>query len=99
VESHGEPIPLLSRRPPRKPRVKTTLYRYYDKDWNLLYVGITSSAHGRGVQHSRTAPWWLDVAYATIRHFGSRNTALAAELLAIRSEHPRFNRAGIPYWA
>lgn len=74
--------------------MNTSLYRYFDKDGQLLYVGITKSLFNRQDQHSRTQPWWNDVASATFEHFDDRDIALAFEEQAIYSEWPLYNKAG-----
>lgn len=71
----------------------TQLYRHWDKDDNLLYVGISLSAVQRTSQHKRLAGWFPKVTKITIEHFDSREAALKAEKKAIRKEEPRFNKA------
>jgi len=71
----------------------TTLYRYYDKDGKLLYVGITGDNTKRQSQHRRNAFWFGEIASATFEHFGSRQEALDAESRAIDNENPKHNVA------
>jgi hypothetical protein len=70
----------------------TTLYRFFDAAGQLLYVGITSDLPTRLRTHNRLQNWWRDVVQTTLEHFDSREAARAAELRAIRNEHPCFNR-------
>lgn len=42
------------------------LYRLYDVDNRLLYVGITWNPFVRWTAHSRKHSWWADVAYAQV---------------------------------
>jgi len=70
----------------------TTLYRFFDAAGHLLYVGITSDLPTRLRTHNRLQNWWRDVVRTTLEHFDSREAARAAELVAIRDEHPRYNR-------
>jgi hypothetical protein len=72
----------------------TDLYRYYDADGQLLYVGISLSAVARASQHRSEKGWWRDVARMTVEHLPSRAEAVAAELEAIRTEAPIHNVAG-----
>ncbi|MDX3109558.1 GIY-YIG nuclease family protein [Nonomuraea angiospora] len=72
----------------------TTLYRFFDADGTLLYVGITDSPLGRHGQHAATQRWWHLVKTATFEHHPTRDLALAAETEAIKTEHPAFNAAG-----
>ncbi|MEU2443522.1 GIY-YIG nuclease family protein [Streptomyces althioticus] len=75
----------------------TALYRFFDADGALLYVGITADLEQRWSSHQRK-PWWPDVAKKTVEWHDTRPVALAAELEAIKSEAPRYNVAGSP-WA
>jgi hypothetical protein len=72
----------------------TTLYRYFDSEGQLLYVGVTKNQFQRQDQHSKIQPWWTDVASATFTHYESRNAAFAAEVYAIANDLPRYNKAG-----
>jgi len=69
----------------------TQLYRHYDKDDNLLYVGISLSAYARLSQHKLHSEWAKESAKMTIENFNNRNDALRAEKNAIEIEKPRFN--------
>ncbi|MEV4381595.1 GIY-YIG nuclease family protein [Streptosporangium sp. NPDC049644] len=71
-----------------------TLYRFFDQDGTLLYIGITESPLVRLDGHAATQPWWGEVRSATYEHFQSRAEAREAELNAIRSERPAFNVEG-----
>src|SRR5689334_18376041 len=73
--------------------VWTTLYRYFDKEGELLYVGITSAWHLRLKGHSARSPWWLRAATVSLTHYQTRAEALAEEARAISHEHPLYNRA------
>lgn len=73
---------------------KTTLYRYFDSEGRLLYVGITGNQFNRLDQHSKTQPWWLEVHTGSFQHFQTRQEALDAEAYAIGSELPKYNKAG-----
>lgn len=69
------------------------LYRLYDADTNLLYVGISGSAIRRAAQHARQKSWWDQVASIDIVHLGvaNRDQAEAIEEAVIRHERPRYN--------
>jgi predicted GIY-YIG superfamily endonuclease len=73
-----------------KPHV---LYRYFDADDNLLYVGITNSPLSRMSQHFRDKGWFAKAARTTYEHFASRPELEAAEVKAIQSEKPKYNIA------
>ena len=72
----------------------TTLYRLYAADGALLYVGIAGNPGRRFEQHRKDKPWWGDVATTHLQHFPTREEAMAAELEAIRTEHPTHNIVG-----
>lgn len=70
----------------------TTLYRLYDVDAVLLYVGISWNPGQRfTLGHSLDKPWWADVAHTTLEHFPTRAAALVAERAAIVAERPLHN--------
>lgn len=70
----------------------TTLYRFFDSDGTLLYVGITSWVEGRFSEHRRLKPW-EKVAVITLEHLPTRRAAFAAEAKAIKAELPLWNIA------
>lgn len=73
-------------------RVQTALYRYWDTDSQLLYVGIASNPSQRLAEHRRSgAPWVKFAAQTTQEWFPSRREAAAAERAAIETESPIFN--------
>jgi predicted GIY-YIG superfamily endonuclease len=73
-----------------------TLYRFYDENDNLLYVGITNTWYQRFHQHERKSGWFSHVTHATFESYESREAVEAAELVAIKTENPQFNKASNP---
>jgi DNA-binding transcriptional regulator YhcF (GntR family)/predicted GIY-YIG superfamily endonuclease len=73
------------------PRQRTALYRLYDADDRLLYVGITSNPNERFGHHAATKAWWPEVARRDIEWRDTRPEAEAAEIEAIRAEAPLYN--------
>jgi hypothetical protein len=69
------------------------LYRMFDTDGVLLYVGVTASIGGRVRVHNLSERY-RQVTTITLEWFGDRLAAEAAELDAIAAEHPRWNVAG-----
>lgn len=67
------------------------LYRFFDGDGRLLYVGISSNAIRRLRQHATSASWFDFVRRITIDPIGSREDALRAERDAILNEKPVYN--------
>jgi hypothetical protein len=70
---------------------QTELYRHFDADGNLLYVGISLSVLHRLRRHRQKSAWFGRIVRITIERFATREIALAAEKAAIQVEHPRFN--------
>lgn len=69
----------------------TDLYRYFDRQGRLLYVGISKSAVVRAMQHERLARWWDSWATMTRTVYPNRDLASDAERYAIVHERPLFN--------
>lgn len=69
----------------------THLYRHFDAEGALLYVGISLSAVNRLSQHKDCSHWFDDIARVDIETFPSRHEALRAEKAAILAENPRHN--------
>lgn len=73
------------------PRSRCTLYRLFDADSNLLYVGIATNPQARFRTHRGDKAWWPAVASVTLTEFATRSDAAAAEKEAIRNESPLHN--------
>lgn len=68
------------------------LYRFYSASGELLYVGITVDPGRRFPQHQSNKPWWHEVSGITLSDpYPDRESAAAAERLAIEVEAPRYN--------
>ncbi|KAB1979478.1 GntR family transcriptional regulator [Streptomyces triticiradicis] len=71
---------------------RTALYRYFDDNDDLLYIGISIDPDGRLQAHrDNHEPWAPAVARRTIEWLDSRPLALEAEEEAIKTERPRCN--------
>ena len=70
---------------------RTALYRYFDAEGRLLYVGVSLSAIQRQMAHEASSPWYRSHASMTTEWFASRAKALQAERTAIISEEPAYN--------
>jgi predicted GIY-YIG superfamily endonuclease len=68
-----------------------TLYRFYDVDGRLLYIGRTMNPSARFKQHKADKDWWPEVAEIKMRQFESSHDLDIAERLAIRQESPAHN--------
>jgi hypothetical protein len=71
--------------------VTYTLYRFYNAEGRLLYVGWTSRALVRWVEHTRYQPWWSEVSHIRVEHLPTADDAREAEIRAIRNENPLYN--------
>lgn len=73
----------------------TSVYRLYDPDGGLLYVGITCRLVSRMLQHRRSQSWGDDIAFVEWDEFADDRAAAAVEeRRAIREERPRHNVQG-----
>lgn len=71
--------------------MQTALYRFFDADGSLLYVGIANDPRPRWSCHAGEKRWWGEVETKTIDWFATREEAENAEIAAIVSERPRYN--------
>ena len=74
--------------------LQTELYRHFDADGQLLYVGISYRMPGRTNEHARRSSWFAKVARTTTETFPNKRAAMDAELRAIKTERPIYNRMG-----
>lgn len=68
------------------------VYRCYEADGGLLYVGCTQDVDRRLSEHRRVQFWAPRIARVEVVSYPSAVEALAAEKTAILTEQPRFNR-------
>lgn len=77
-----------------EPSQRTALYRYFDVNRDLLYVGISIDPDERWKQHRYSSKKWPAlVSYRTDQWLNSKWEAEEAEIEAIKAEKPRFNGA------
>ena len=69
----------------------TALYRHYDRNGKLLYVGISISAFTRFMSHRTKSKWACEIAAMTIEACADRAEALERERAAIQAERPLWN--------
>lgn len=67
------------------------LYRFFGRDDELLYIGITFDLPARLAAHRKGKHWWSDIVRIGIESHTSRKAALEAERQAIIAEQPRWN--------
>lgn len=68
------------------------LYRHFDSDGVLLYVGISGQLGARTKQHQRSARWFEQISHITVEHFPTRQQVVEAEMRAIYNERPVYNK-------
>jgi predicted GIY-YIG superfamily endonuclease len=73
-----------------------TLYRFFDSEGRLLYVGISKFFEARLKQHYRNSSWFFESHSVTLEHYETREQVEQAEAKAIRTESPLHNKAGLP---
>ena len=69
----------------------TDLYRHFDSNGTLLYVGISLSTLNRLGQHKDNSRWYNSISNITIEKFNTREEALLAEKNSIINERPYYN--------
>jgi len=74
------------------PQRRTAVYRLYDRNQRLLYVGIAHDTKVRWRQHAREKDWWGQVHWRTAIWHNSRLGAAIEEYCAIRFENPIYNK-------
>jgi len=72
----------------------TQLYRHFDAQGQLLYVGISLSAVARLTQHRNSSDWYSQISRVEIQRFDTRSEAEGAEWEAIQKEKPIHNIIG-----
>jgi predicted GIY-YIG superfamily endonuclease len=72
------------------------LYRFFDANHNLLYVGISNNWQARLKQHYKDSEFHWETAYITLEHFNTREQVEEAEKIAIANESPKYNKAFNP---
>lgn len=70
--------------------MKTSLYRHFNENDVLLYVGISKNAIARLRGHKDKC-WYDEIAYITIQRHETRQAALRSEAIAIRDEGALYN--------
>lgn len=68
------------------------LYRFFDSNNDLLYVGITNDPVERFEWHAKNSMWWNYSTRREIEEKTSRRQAFRDETKAIKAERPIFNK-------
>jgi predicted GIY-YIG superfamily endonuclease len=71
------------------------VYRCFDAQGNLLYIGASYNAVKRLSEHRGWSAYWFHKCKRVdVQHFDNRQDALLAEAMAIRTENPLYNTVG-----
>lgn len=68
------------------------VYRMFDANGALLYIGMSNDFAYRLWQHMSEKPWAHEIAKQTVTRYASRQEAEDAEAAAIAAEAPRYNK-------
>jgi excinuclease UvrABC nuclease subunit len=77
---------------------ETAVYRIYDQDGSLLYVGMGRNPMNRWAAHAENHAWWPRAASFRVEWYATRKEAFDVELQAIRTEDPECNIHSRPGW-
>lgn len=83
---------------------RTALYRHYDAEGRLLYVGVSTDPNRRQLYHQSKADWIGLSVKVDVEWHRTRSAALASEAKAIFEESPVYNlqhadKTGVKYAA
>ena len=68
------------------------LYRFFDSQGDLLYVGQTCNLNQRIDNHRLSKPWWHEVADCRVEFLSDQCALDEAERRAVVTESPRHNK-------
>ena len=68
------------------------LYRHFDTRGTLLYIGISGDFEKREGNHKSASMWRSFLARTAVEQFEEKPEVIAAERVAIETEHPVFNK-------
>lgn len=85
-------LPVVRSKKKNKGAESFALYRAYNSEGILIYIGKTWNVGQRMASHAGGSEWWDEAINITIeRSFDSYEDLTAAETLAIRKEQPKHN--------
>jgi predicted GIY-YIG superfamily endonuclease len=67
------------------------LYRHFDKDDTLLYIGVSLNPFKRLNDHKKQSSWFAKISNVTVDKYPNREEVLKAERHAIITEKPLYN--------
>lgn len=100
VSRPGAAAPKLSHHTPdpgaRYRSTAATLYKMYDCDDELVYVGITTKDFTRIREHARLREWWTRVVSIDLEHFSTFDDASVRERELVAALSPEQNKQHKP---
>jgi predicted GIY-YIG superfamily endonuclease len=78
---------------------RTAVYRLYDANEVLLYIGMSRDPDKRLEWHKATQAWGSQVCQRSVTWHATREDAALAEVTAISAERPLYNFSNSPYRA
>lgn len=83
----------------RPPGMASCVYRIYDRNHVLLYVGMSVNPRGRFRAHSMDKDWWKDTHHCSLTWYPDLRTTELAEHIGIYEGAPIHNLRGrtLPY--
>lgn len=91
IVSNAEEHPEIPHCTDCYPTSPTFVYRLYDAESALIYIGCTRDPRTREGAHRKNSWWWPQVEHVRLTIFPSRAYALQREAQAIASERPLWN--------
>lgn len=91
-------LPTLKHQIQSAPVGRVFLYRLFDADGHLLYVGITWNPRDRWRAHKRTKEWWESVTHYDLHLCENERDARTWETWCIRNLNPEHNRQQNRKW-
>lgn len=70
----------------------TAVYKHYDIDDNLIYVGVASDVTVRQSTHFKTSEWQQEIQNVSVEWHHSRLRAEIREILLIKAFRPKYNK-------
>ena len=71
---------------------KGLVYKFYNKDKELIYVGLTSNIGSRLSTHKKETPWFKEVKTIYTSNQVSYNLAAIYEIYIITNDNPKYNK-------
>lgn len=68
------------------------VYRFFDKNDKLLWVGCSSDVKRRIEEHKRIRPWMHETVRVTTEPYETYEDGRSAEARAVEAEKPKYNR-------